>query len=82
MSESVYCASPRAIAAAVRAYPENNAGGLADALVAVHHPTLGLDRSVCLRDILTALRRAEHHDGADVIAREFGADLPEEASGV
>lgn len=77
----VYCASEKAIAAAALAYPDNDAGRLADALIAVHHPGLGLDRSVCLRDVLRALER-DADDWTDdvcsvdvvkdVLAREFG----------
>jgi hypothetical protein len=73
----VYCASPRAIRAAALAY-YNSAGQFADtaalaaALIAAHHPGLGLDRSVCLGDIkelpdgLTALGTvASTDDGLD-----------------
>lgn len=47
----VYCASPAAIVAAAAAYPGNDAGLLAEALIAAHHPRLGVERSVCLRDL-------------------------------
>lgn len=56
---SVYCASRKAIAAAVLAYNRTadvapNAAGLSDALIAAHHPKLKLDRSICLRDLINA----------------------------
>lgn len=59
----VYCASELAIVAATVAY-RNEAGeyadpkGLAAAMIAAHSKTLGLDRSVCLRDIVEAPERA------------------------
>jgi hypothetical protein len=60
MAESVYCASPQAIEAATRAYFEKtgkfaDAGGLSAALIAAHHPDLGLDRSICLADLVEAI---------------------------
>jgi hypothetical protein len=56
----VYCASEPAIERAAVAYRHRSggfahSGGLADALIAAHHPSLGLDRSVCLRDVVQAL---------------------------
>jgi hypothetical protein len=53
--DGVYCGSPGAIRAAATAYPGADSAKLADALIASHHPVLGLDRSVCLRDIIEAL---------------------------
>lgn len=55
----VYCASARAIIAATAAYQAATGeyadpSGLAAAFVAAHAATLGLDRSVCLRDLLAA----------------------------
>lgn len=82
----VYCASEEAIAAAALAHglpldPDK----LTDALIAAHHPDLGLDRSVCLRDVVEALRTGgeEHMYAlecrgglgeamADYLAAEFG----------
>lgn len=73
----VYCASPKAIKAASLAYgPTNNAYLLADALIAAHHENLGLDRSVCLRDVVEWMRSRLEPGGtwdyvADVVEREF-----------
>lgn len=48
---------------------------------AAHDPALGLDRSVCLRDVLEALRqrtfaaeRSTWGQAADFIEREFGGE--------
>lgn len=46
-------------------------------LLAAHDPALGLDRSVCLRDVLRWMRSEEHRykavdDAADFMEREFG----------
>lgn len=47
-------------------------------LTAAHDLALGLDRSVCLRDVVEALHRGPHghptrHEFADWLEREFGA---------
>lgn len=47
------------------------------ALEAAHDPSLGLDRSVCLRDVVELFRAMENgfisrHGAADLIEREFG----------
>lgn len=45
-----------------------------DALAAAHNPSLGLDRSVCIRDVVEFLRGRDTLDArhfADVLAREF-----------
>lgn len=76
----VYCASVPAIAAAVAAYPDNDAQKLTDALIGLHHPSLGLDRSVTLRDVIAFLDGLEIGEltclGADAaceaLEREFG----------
>jgi hypothetical protein len=51
-------------------------GTLALTFEATHDPALGLDRSVCLRDVVERVRREEgamgYHDTADFIEREFG----------
>jgi hypothetical protein len=57
----VYCASPSAIAAATAGYLKGarrlaDPAGLTDALVAAHDPALGLERSVCLRDVYDEIR--------------------------
>jgi hypothetical protein len=87
----VYCASEAAIKAATLAYGFGGITGrshapLADALIAAHHPNLGLDRSVCLRDVVEVLRsmstcaafRTSKQQAAaelaEFIEREFGAD--------
>lgn len=80
---TAYCASPAAIRAAATAYPGNDPAvpavpaGLADALRAAHSPALGLDRSVCLRDVVEALRDSMHWSEdnayADFIAQKFGS---------
>lgn len=75
---SVYCGSETAIQVAAAAYPGNDARKLADALIAAHHPKLGLDRSVCLRDVYDALSRAYHPQNptpahpADFVEQRFG----------
>lgn len=61
----VYCASPAAITAAARAYPGNDSALLAEALIAAHHPRLGLDRSMCLRDLDLCVCRSCGHAQAD-----------------
>lgn len=61
----VYCASPAAITAAAQAYPGNDAALLAEALIAVHHPQLGLDRSMCLRDLDLCVCRSCGHAQAE-----------------
>lgn len=48
----------------------------ADMLAAAHDPALGLDRSVCLRDVVDELRRDPGHDAqaaANRLEREFGS---------
>lgn len=58
------------------------AGSAKEILSAAHDPALGLDRSVCLRDVVERLRSqdagvwtAEHlHSTADFIEREFGGE--------
>jgi hypothetical protein len=56
-----------------------------DAVRAAHDPARGLDRSVCLRDVLTVILRADPqvvesmgHDAADSLCwylrKEFGVD--------
>lgn len=67
----IYCASPRAIQAAGGAYPLGSCDGLADALIAAHHPSLGVDRSVSLRDVLAFLR----DDGADEVDHAYAHRL-------
>lgn len=74
--------SDEALAAARKAYAagrdEIHPDQLGDAMRAAHDPALGLDRSVCLRNMVEALCR--HDDGtnhdyeiaADFIEREFG----------
>jgi hypothetical protein len=71
----VYCGSPAAIKAATAAYMTedgDDAEKLTSAFIAMHHPSLGLDRSVCLRDVVEWLER-----GAPVAAKwvreEFGS---------
>jgi hypothetical protein len=73
----VYCGSERSLEAAALAYPGNDADLLVDALIAAHDPALGLDRSVCLRDVVEARDRV-HQNGhawgdyaAGLIEREF-----------
>lgn len=61
--EPVYCASEKAIIAATVAYAlaagvQADAKGLAAAMVAAHAVELGLDRSVCLRDLVDAPERS------------------------
>lgn len=85
MTDLVYCASERAIVAAAFEYHEESgefadANGLAAALVAAHKPELGLDRSVCLRDVIDALRGPEGQgyfagarEVAEFLEREFGS---------
>jgi hypothetical protein len=43
---------------AVQAAKANVFGSVEDVLNAAHDPALGLDRSVCLRDVVEALREA------------------------
>lgn len=84
--DSVYCASAWAIEAATVAFCRREGfivpvGALSDALIAAHHPDLGLDRSVCLRDVVEALRAAADGRASEVrsplhaarfIEQEFG----------
>lgn len=84
----VYCGSPAAIAAAVGGYLRGaghlaDTSGLTDALIAAHNPDLGLERSVCLRDVLEVLRGAgspqyagTYADAAELIATEFDKRAP------
>jgi hypothetical protein len=80
MAPEVYCASPKALKAAGEAFRESEAptysGALADGLIACHDPKLGLDRSVCLRDVVDALRNSmdwiEDDAYADWVAERFG----------
>jgi hypothetical protein len=60
----------------------NNPIAAKGALEAAHDPALGLDRSVCLRDVVEALRAdrvgdayemMDASDAADFIEREFGS---------
>lgn len=76
----VYCASEIALEASAYAYPGNDAALLAESLIACHHPDLGLDRSVCLRDIVEAIAMTAY-DGqiarnraVHFLRREFGGD--------
>lgn len=75
---TVYCASEKAIKAAAAAYPGNDAGRLADALIACHDRALGLDRSVCLRDVVERMQRVDvphnevRFDIARFLVEEFG----------
>lgn len=78
---TVYCASPRAIAAATLACGSPvPAPALADALIAAHDPMLGSDRSVCLRDVIEALEEAYHPQNpsqmhpADFVTKRFKGD--------
>lgn len=80
-SEDVYCASPRAIAAATAAYHQRGGAptpaAFSDALIALHGRSLSLDRSVCLRDVVEALREGSagswHGDyWADKLVEWFG----------
>lgn len=77
--------SRKAIAAGAVAVRERNGGPIAqaqgepgsgtfarDALVAAHDPDLGLDRSVCLRDVVEFARRAPRPLSPEDIKREFG----------
>jgi hypothetical protein len=86
MTEKTYGPHPAALDAIDRFYAgdENKLRrGIArnGALIA-HDPALGLDRSVCLRDVLLWLRETSDPDApydaycniaADLIEREFGA---------
>jgi len=53
----VYCASEAAVSAAADAYPGNDAALLAASLIAAHHPSLGVERSVCLADAVAEIKR-------------------------
>jgi hypothetical protein len=79
--------SDKAKGAADRSLPTNRLTGevpitrddVQAALAAAHDPALGLDRSVCLRDMVEWLRGTqEYHHGyigdpaADLLARKFG----------
>jgi hypothetical protein len=80
--EGVYCASEKAIQNATTGYFSAcgqfaNPAGLAHALICAHHPSLGSDRSVCLRDVIEVLERAFHPQNptvahpADVVTKHF-----------
>lgn len=69
--------SEKAIRAALDV--RDNDGGWHDAVEAAHDTSLGLDRSVCLRDVVEFLLPDEPHDHdhldrkyAESVAREFG----------
>lgn len=79
--------SDKARKAAVDAYDHNLSHPVTTALKAAHDSALGLDRSVCLRDVVEALRTYEGEEiagapfpqtnydqeiVADFIEREFG----------
>lgn len=63
-----------ALAAAEECYPEVYHADVdvyriaSVALEAAHHPSLGLDRSVCLRDVFTEEFRARHPHAYDYLA--------------
>lgn len=52
-------------------YDEPVAIDEADLLAAAHDPALGLDRSVCLRDVVDALHEYESASQASLTADEF-----------
>lgn len=66
--------SEKAIQAAEKVWSHRVA---AQAVRAAHDPSLGLDRSVCLRDVVEALRERgaflSHESPADFIEQEFGS---------
>lgn len=78
--QAVYCASEAAIKAATIGHQFRGGparpGALADALIQAHHPRLGLDRSVCLRDVVDYLRGLGHtwsFAAAHELEDEFGS---------
>jgi hypothetical protein len=58
---------------------DDAACGLAafDALTAAHDPELGLDRSVCLRDVVGALRAVRHDGEHDWDCEEYAQHIEE-----
>lgn len=73
--------SDNAMYAALRRYPSDSPTHIFQILNAAHDPALGLDRSVCLRDVVEALDRVvggvNTKDGhierpSALIIREFG----------
>lgn len=86
MSEKTSGPSDKAVEAARQAWnPDDELPSERQArraLDAAHDPALGLDRSVCLRDVVEAITRAhaptgdrfrwDRADWADFIEREFG----------
>lgn len=46
-----------------------------DALDAAHDPALGLDRSVCLREVVEALQRRAHEPGVGISATVAAASF-------
>ena len=42
-----------------------------DLAMALHDPALGLDRSVCLRDVVNDLKASEWPEAADFVASRF-----------
>lgn len=90
-AEQVYCASEKAIVAAAAGYHSAasepcDPKGMAQALVMLHTESLGLDRSVCLRDVYEFLELAYHPQAgentahpADVLYDRFGRGADDDA---
>lgn len=78
--EAVWATYPEIYPRADKVFADEIPGFARKVLEAAHDPELGLDRSVCLRDVVNALRSAgvnedewrPHLAPANFIEREFG----------